>query len=60
MRDNDGKASTCSHPSHGDSLGSHTCYTAVVHDQDPLHSSAEGRPQYPNTGLHTRTASYRP
>ncbi|MGR4881665.1 DUF2690 domain-containing protein [Streptomyces sp. LARHCF249] len=58
VRNNDGKAYNCSNLSYSDSLGSYTCYTAMVYDKDPLNSFAEGWSQYSNTSLHTRTASY--
>ncbi|MEV0781854.1 hypothetical protein AB0I52_02450 [Streptomyces sp. NPDC050423] len=58
VRNSDGKAYSCTNLSLRSSLGSYTCYTAMVYDKDPLSSHAEGWSQYDNVSLHSRTPSY--
>jgi hypothetical protein len=58
VRNTDGKAYSCTNLSYSTSLGSYTCYTAMVYDKDPLSSYAEGWSQYDNVNLHSKTPSY--
>lgn len=58
VRNTDGKAYNCTNLSYNASLGSYTCYTAMVYDKDPLSSYAEGWSQYDNVSLHSKTPSY--
>lgn len=58
VRNTDGKSYNCTKLSYNASLGSYTCYTAMVYDKDPLSSYAEGWSQYDNVGLHSKTPSY--
>ncbi|MFC8532842.1 DUF2690 domain-containing protein [Streptomyces sp. NPDC057249] len=58
VRNSDGKSYNCTKLSYSSSLGSYTCYTAMVYDKDPLSSYAEGWSQYDNVSLHSKTPSY--
>ncbi|MFF7340618.1 DUF2690 domain-containing protein [Streptomyces sp. NPDC008163] len=58
VRNSDGKSYNCTKLSYSSSLGTYTCYTAMVYDKDPLSAFAEGWSQYDNVSLHSKTPSY--
>lgn len=58
VRSSDGKSYNCTKLTYSSSLGSYSCYTAMVYDKDPLSSYAEAWSQYDNVSLHSKTPSY--